>query len=344
MANIVERAEAWDPQPLIEQRFRKPIVYNGELCVTFEDIDAMHGKAGSNSAARAFRRNREEFVEGEHCYSVARKELQDYWSLDDQYSKSRGNPNVKIWLVNKYGYPLVIKTFRDKLAWKIYKQLVKFYFERVDEIPKSPVLSNGPWGRRVQHCFMLTQAYVVKYFPDYFLVGVMVQVEILAVEDVCLKHLIPLEMGDSPDGSIGQHWSTFRTEQRANGAKWLRKPERVKMNVPTRPQPVEVNIYHHVELPHFNTWFRSVYMPEKFPKYLEGKKARQGEIWLARTGREVTDEALGRAAIDSSRQLGSDEPLLTSRQKKALGLALPAPKKVIVAAKQIEGMRQQTLF
>jgi ORF6N domain len=102
----------------IEQLVAHPVEHEGERVVTLVQVDEVHGRP-AGTAYRNFRENRERFVEGRH-YFTARS--------GDLATKSVGNPDIEQILLTERGYLLLVKSFRDDLAWDVQERLVDGYF------------------------------------------------------------------------------------------------------------------------------------------------------------------------------------------------------------------------
>ena len=100
--------------------------YNGQRVVTFKDIDTVHQRP-VGTAKRNFSRNKKYFIENEDYFSVNQKEFGT--KNVPNYSKI-GNPNLEVLLITETGYLMLVKSFRDDLAWKVQRQLVKSYFQK----------------------------------------------------------------------------------------------------------------------------------------------------------------------------------------------------------------------
>ncbi len=100
--------------------------YNGNRVVTFKDIDAVHGRPGG-TARRNFNRNKEHFIEGE-----------DYFVRNSYEAKKEFNATAPngVMLITESGYLMLAKSFTDKKAWDVQRELVKSYFRVKQEQPK----------------------------------------------------------------------------------------------------------------------------------------------------------------------------------------------------------------
>lgn len=114
--------------------------YNGQRVVTFKDIDTVHQRK-PGTARNNFYKNKRHFINGEDYYNVAKEDSNVVKSHIGKIS-SKG-----LTLITETGYLMLVKSFRDDLAWKVQRQLVKSYFQKpllnLAEKYKRPV-SNCP--------------------------------------------------------------------------------------------------------------------------------------------------------------------------------------------------------
>ena len=97
--------------------------YNGQRVVTFKDIDAVHQRK-PGTARNNFYKNKSHFIKGEDYYNVAKEDSNVVKSHIGEIS-SKG-----LTLITETGYLMLVKSFRDDLAWKVQRQLVKSYFQK----------------------------------------------------------------------------------------------------------------------------------------------------------------------------------------------------------------------
>nr|DAR30053.1 MAG TPA: hypothetical protein [Caudoviricetes sp.] len=133
--------------------------WNGQIVVTFKDIDEVHGKR-TGTSKRNFNRYKQYFVPGE-----------DFFSLTNENSMGTTCPHRNIKIPNKgmvvlteSGYLMITKPFTDELSWKVQRSLVESYFhykelqeevesetddadiDLIEEKPKVPLVKG--WYRR----------------------------------------------------------------------------------------------------------------------------------------------------------------------------------------------------
>jgi hypothetical protein len=116
--------------------------YNGQRVVTFKDIDTVHQNK-DGTAKRNFSRNKKYLIDGEDYYFATR----DFSKSLNLSPLNIDIPTRGITLLTETGYLMLVKSFRDDLAWKVQRQLVKSYFQKpllnLAEKYKRPV-SNCP--------------------------------------------------------------------------------------------------------------------------------------------------------------------------------------------------------
>lgn len=98
--------------------------YNGHRVVTFKDIDMVH-KRPDGTARRNFSRNKKRFIENEDYYKIKCSEVSTFFVQ----TPNGYNPDGDITLLTATGYLMLVKSFKDDLAWKVQRELVNSYFE-----------------------------------------------------------------------------------------------------------------------------------------------------------------------------------------------------------------------
>ena len=129
--------------------------YEGQRVVTFEIIDALHGKAKGTSN-RNFTHNKKHFVIGKHYFYLKGAEAAKFLaSLDsDVLSASRKNL-AKIYVFTQRGYVHLAKAFDDDLSWKIHDELIDGYFVNKTQPASNALLTSelkqilGAFGDKV---------------------------------------------------------------------------------------------------------------------------------------------------------------------------------------------------
>lgn len=105
-------------------------VYNNQRVVTFKDIDTAHGRP-DGTAGRNFRTNKEHFIENEDYFitEITNDEIRRQFGI----SKNAGRTII---FLTESGYLMLVKSFTDKLAWQVQRELVNGYF-KTKEITKT---------------------------------------------------------------------------------------------------------------------------------------------------------------------------------------------------------------
>lgn len=103
--------------------------YNGQRVVTLKDVDMAHERV-SGTAGRNFRENKERFIEGEDYFKVCVDEIRRNKILDIS-AKSHQD----IVLLTESGYLMLVKSFKDDLAWEVQRKLVNSYFKTKTDKP-----------------------------------------------------------------------------------------------------------------------------------------------------------------------------------------------------------------
>ena len=99
--------------------------HTNQRVITFKDIDAIHERP-DGTAKRNFNTNKEYFIKGEDYHEITKREFSTNFVPN---SKERGNPDLTVVLITETGYLMLVKSFTDKLAWKVQRELVKSYFK-----------------------------------------------------------------------------------------------------------------------------------------------------------------------------------------------------------------------
>lgn len=99
--------------------------YDGQMVVTFKDIDMVH-KRPEGTARNAFKRSKKHLIENEDYIILKPK-------VHETYIRNIDIPNRGITVLTESGYLLLVKVFNDELAWNVQRQLVNGYF-RLKEI------------------------------------------------------------------------------------------------------------------------------------------------------------------------------------------------------------------
>lgn len=95
---------------------------NGQRVVTFRDVDELHERP-DGTAKRNFNENKEHFIEGEDYYKICADEIRTNKIMD--ISPKTHQDTV---FLTEFGYLMLVKSFTDKLAWQVQRQLINVYF------------------------------------------------------------------------------------------------------------------------------------------------------------------------------------------------------------------------
>lgn len=120
-----------------EMRVRE---YDGQMVVTFKDIDEVHERP-SGTARNAFRRNKKHFVEGTDYLTLSSKGISN---VHETYISNISIPARGITVLTESGYLMIVKAFNDDLSWKVQRELVNNYFKATDR--KEKVIEPLPEG------------------------------------------------------------------------------------------------------------------------------------------------------------------------------------------------------
>lgn len=106
-----------------------PVEYRGERVITLRTMEELHQRP-AGTAGRNFRRHRGKgrLVEGKHFFEVPAAEIPEV------ATKFVGTSTTLI-LLTEAGYLMLVKCFRDDLAWKVQEYLVEHYFRSRDLRP-----------------------------------------------------------------------------------------------------------------------------------------------------------------------------------------------------------------
>lgn len=108
--------------------------YNGQMVVTFDDIDLVH-KRPSGTARKAFNRNKRHFINGVD-YIVSEKESSNVHRAD---IRNIDIPNRGITVFTESGYLMLVKPFKDDLSWDVQRALVNGYFASKNQKPTAAI-------------------------------------------------------------------------------------------------------------------------------------------------------------------------------------------------------------
>lgn len=91
--------------------------------VTFADIDNVH-KRVAGTAGRNFRENKKYFIEGTDFFEISKNDVATKF-VGTYGFNSKAPKGI---LITESGYLLLAKSFTDKIAWQVQRELVNAYF------------------------------------------------------------------------------------------------------------------------------------------------------------------------------------------------------------------------
>lgn len=107
--------------------------FKGKRVVTFKDIDLVHERP-DGTARKRFNDNKKHFIFGV-----------DYFVRNSDEAKNEFDiiaPNGLI-LITEPGYLMLVKSFTDDLAWKVQRELVNNYFNKVEPLSQIEILKQS---------------------------------------------------------------------------------------------------------------------------------------------------------------------------------------------------------
>lgn len=96
--------------------------WQGRRVVTFRDIDSLHQRP-DGTASRNFRKNRKHFIPGEDFCTLEPDEIRRAG-----FERPQGGYAEEMHLITESGYLMLVKSFKDDLAWNVQRALVNSYF------------------------------------------------------------------------------------------------------------------------------------------------------------------------------------------------------------------------
>lgn len=149
-----------------------------------------------------------------------------------------------------------------------------------------------PWSERFMETWQPHQQYLALNHPGCFTVVTAALGQMLCMEDTLTEHLLPLLVSDAPDGSIGQCWANYRR-------KVLLLPDAEKgaeFKILAKNITVMLSVYEDSERGTFETWFASIYLPEKLPAYFGNKFKDFGKLPAASAANQACLKLSGKHA------------------------------------------------
>jgi ORF6N domain len=114
---------------LIELLRQNPVVVHGQRGITLAQMDELHGRP-KGTATRAWQSHKNKLIESQ---DYCRLKVTDAKTFN-VFTSPRQSEDVIV--LHLSGYLMLVKTFRDKLAWEVQRELVNTYF-MVQEVRKA---------------------------------------------------------------------------------------------------------------------------------------------------------------------------------------------------------------
>lgn len=134
------------PIPVDVARLIEHKTYNGEIVVSFKDIDKVHGKA-DGTAGRFFRLHRDHFNKDKDYFIAKPNDIKSGALVFQSGTSFRSENEIEKYenrtfeinnngtiLLTAQGYAMITKPYNDALAWQVQRALVNRYFESEDEL------------------------------------------------------------------------------------------------------------------------------------------------------------------------------------------------------------------
>lgn len=106
--------------------------YQGERVVTLSMMDELHERP-SGTAKRNFGQHRDKLLEGEDFFEIPADEFRTL-GLREHGGGTEGI------LLTQSGYLMLVKSFRDEMAWDVQRGLVKHYFRSTEQLPSNHLI------------------------------------------------------------------------------------------------------------------------------------------------------------------------------------------------------------
>lgn len=102
------------------------IEYRNEPVITLKTVDQLHERP-DGTARRNFNQNKNQFIENEDFFDVPYEEWHQMIAVRNSYGDQNKQRNP-IKFLTQIGYLMLVKSFKDDLAWKVQRMLVRNYF------------------------------------------------------------------------------------------------------------------------------------------------------------------------------------------------------------------------
>jgi hypothetical protein len=103
------------------------LYWKNQAVITFAMIDEIHQRP-EGTASRNFRKNRKHLIEGDDYFELNYSQIIEV----DEFRRLPHKPRELI-LFTLFGYTMLVKSFKDDLAWKVQRELVGGYFNPHEE-------------------------------------------------------------------------------------------------------------------------------------------------------------------------------------------------------------------
>jgi hypothetical protein len=191
-------------------------------------------------------------------------------------------------------------------------------------VPAAVAHATRPWSVRFRESTQGHFCYMTAHHIGSFSVISATIPQMLMMEEELIRHLLPMNRSDLPDGSIGRHWAKYR---------WTlgRSPSttRAPLLLPDRGIDAMVLIYPVVELGDFLAWLSTSYLPVHLPEYYKNKPEFRpyGELPSASAADNTCRVLTGRparltppvrsrlTAIGGFAPVGTNSPQLENQQR-----------------------------
>ncbi|NVN06064.1 phage antirepressor KilAC domain-containing protein [Asaia spathodeae] len=119
--------------------------YAGQRVVTLAMVDAVHQRP-EGTARKRFNDNKRHLEVGVDFWEISQPSEIRTLGL----AREDGGTPAKVILISESGYPMLVKSFTDDLAWQVQRQLVNGYFRKAEKVqPADPmILLNDPAAMR----------------------------------------------------------------------------------------------------------------------------------------------------------------------------------------------------
>lgn len=121
------------------------VEYAGKRVVTLSMVDAVHQRP-EGTARKRFNDNKRHLEVGVDFWEISQPSEIRTLGL----AREDGSTPAKVILISESGYPMLVKSFTDDLAWQVQRQLVNSYFRKAVGVkPADPMaLLNDPAAMR----------------------------------------------------------------------------------------------------------------------------------------------------------------------------------------------------